>query len=102
MSKRGGDQTRRVNPQAKKRKGVRVQTIIVLDSDDECTPSNATTDYVRLVRTRVTLSSKAGSVTASIVPFLEAEDPPTSQPEAVIDNSTETTGESIVHEVRTT
>lgn len=75
MSKREGGRTQRGNPAVKKRKGVKIRTVMVPDSDDEGTPSNVnTTDYARLVRTRVTPSGKVGSVTTSSVPLLEVED----------------------------
>ena len=75
MSKRERRPTRPGNPVVKKRKGVKIRTIMVPDSDEEGSPSNVnTTDYARLVRTQVTQSGKVGSVTTSSVPLLEVED----------------------------
>ena len=75
MSKREGGPSRHGNPTVKKRKGVKIRAVIILDSDEEGPPTNpSTTDYARLVRTRVTPSGKVGNVTTSSVPLLEVQD----------------------------
>ena len=75
MSKREGGTTQRGNPTVKKRKGVKIRTVFIPDSDEEGHPSNInTTDYARLVRTQVKPSGKVGNVTTSSIPLLEAED----------------------------
>ena len=96
MSKRGSDPVRRGNLKIKKRKGVRTQAILVSDSD-ESLPSNVTTDYARLVKTRVDLSGKAGAITATSIHLLEVggalEDPPL---EVVVDGPADAATEAIV------
>ena len=97
MSKRGSDPTRRGSLQIKKRRGVRTQTILVPDSDDESLPPNVTTDYARLVKTRVNLSGKVGTITATSVRLLEVETAPKDLPlEVVIDDPADAATEAIV------
>jgi len=72
MSKRGGESTR--NQKVKKRKGIKIRTTVIPDSDEEGLPVNVNTDYARLVQTRVTASGKVGSITTSSVPLLEGEE----------------------------
>ena len=71
MSKREGGFT---HSKVKKRRGVKIRTTIIPDSDEEDLPSNVNVDYARLVRTRVTASGKIGSVTTNSVPLLEGEE----------------------------
>ena len=97
MSKRGSDPTRRGSLQIKKRKGVRTQAILVPDSDDESLPSNVTTDYARLVKTRVNLSGKVGAITATNVRLLEVETAPKDPPlEVVVDDPVDAATEVVV------
>lgn len=72
MSKRGGERTR--NPKVKKRRGVKIHTTIIPDSDEEDLPSNVDVDYARLVQTRITASGKIGNITMSSIPLLEGEE----------------------------
>ncbi|KAF9780597.1 hypothetical protein BJ322DRAFT_1112587 [Thelephora terrestris] len=72
MFKREGGLTHSGNPKVKKRKGVKIRTVIIPDSDEESPTPNVKMDYARLVQTHVTASGKVGSVTATSVPFVEA------------------------------
>lgn len=72
MTKRHGDPAYGVKVKVKKRKGVKVRTVTILDSDDEG-PSNIDTEYARLLKTRVTTSGKADSVTMNSLPLLEVQ-----------------------------
>lgn len=74
MSKRGGDSIRNGYPTVKKRKGVKIRTLAIPDSDEESAPSNVTSDYARLVKTRVKASGEAGSVTTSSILLTEVAD----------------------------
>ena len=74
MSKRDSGSICRGKPKVKKRKGVKIRTVIAPDSDEEDSHSNITKDYARLVQTRVTASGKVGNVTTSSIPLLEVED----------------------------
>lgn len=69
MAKRHGDSVHGVNVNIKKRKGIRVRTVTIPDSDDP--PPNVTTEYARLLKTRVAISGKADSVTMNSLPFFE-------------------------------
>lgn len=72
MSKRGGESVHRGKPIVKKRKGVKIRSMLILDSDDDNPPSNASTEYIRWVKTRVTTSGQVGQVrsvtTSSVAP----------------------------------
>jgi len=70
MAKRHGDPAYGVKVGVKKRKGIKVRTVTVPDSDDEG-PSNVDTEYARLLKTRVTTSGKADSVTMNSLPLFE-------------------------------
>jgi len=72
MAKRHSDSIHGVNVSVKKRKGIRVRTVTILDSDDP--PPNVTTEYARLLKTRVTTSGKADSVTMNSLQLFEAKD----------------------------
>ena len=72
MTKRHGDPAYGVKVKVKKRKGIKVHTVAVPDSDDEG-PSNVDTKYARLLKTRVTTSGKADSVTMNSFPLLKAK-----------------------------
>ena len=72
MTKRHGDPAYGVKVRVKKRKGVKVRTIAIPDSDNE-EPSNVDTEYARLLKTRVTTSGKADSVTMNSLPLIEAK-----------------------------
>ena len=74
MSKRGGESTGTGNPRVKKRKGVKIRTTLIPDSDEEVPTSNVNTDYARWVKTRVTTSGGVESVTMSSVPLVEVAD----------------------------
>ena len=94
MLKRGSDPPRQGNLKVKKRKGVRTQAILVPDSDDESLPSNVTTDYARLVKTRVNLSGKVGAITATSVHLLEVGGAPKDPPlEVAVDDLVDTAAE---------
>lgn len=70
MSKRHWDPTYSVKVSVKKRKGVKVRTTAIPDSDDEV-PPKVDTEYARLLKTRVAASGKADSVTMSSLPLFE-------------------------------
>jgi len=72
MTKRHGDPAYGVKVRVKKRKGIKVRTIAIPDSDDEG-PSNVNTEYARLLKTRATTSGKADSVTMSSLPLFEVK-----------------------------
>lgn len=74
MSKRRGAPICRGNSKIKLRKGVKIRTITIQDSDEEDSPSNVNTDYAQLVQTQVTASGRVGSITMSRIPLLELED----------------------------
>ena len=69
MSKRGEDSTHIRVTKVKKRKGVKIRTLMVPESDKEDLPLNIKTDYARLVQTQVTASGKVGGVTTSSIPL---------------------------------
>ena len=71
MAKRHGDSTHGISTKVKKRKGVKVRTVNIPDSDDEGSAPNIDTEYARLLKTRVATSGKAGSITMSNIPLLE-------------------------------
>jgi len=103
MSKRGSDSTRRGSLKVKKRKGIRTQAILVPDSDDESLPPNVTTDYARLVKTRVDLSGKVGALTATSIRLLEVDNAPKDPPpEFVVDDPVDAAPEAIVPIISTT
>jgi len=87
MSKRGEGSTRGGNPKVKKRKGVKIRTVAIPDSDGEDPPTNVCTDYARLVQTRVTASGKIGNVTTSCVPLLDEEEAAKDLPEVDTDRA---------------
>jgi len=70
MAKRHGDTTYGVKVKVKKRRGVKVRTINVPDSDDEG-PPKVDTEYARLLKTRVAASGKADSITMNTLPVFE-------------------------------
>ena len=72
MAKRHGDPAYGVKVKVKKRRGIKVRTVAILDSDDEGT-SNVDTEYARLLKTRVAISGKAESVTMNSLPLLEVK-----------------------------
>ena len=72
MSKRHGDTIHGTSVKVKKRKGIRVRTVTIPDSDDP--PPNVTTEYARLLKTRVTTSGKADSTTMKSLPLFEVND----------------------------
>ena len=74
MSKREGESVHGGNPTFKKRKSVKARAILIADSDEENPPPNASADYARWVRTRVTSSGQVGSVTTSSVPLADVAD----------------------------
>jgi len=98
MSKRRSDSTRGVHVKVKKRKGVKVRIVNVPDSDDEG-PSRINTEYARLLKTRVSASGKAESVTMDRLPLPEAKVKRAAQnnpPESTVDGYEEiTTGPTI-------
>ena len=102
MSKWGSDPTHRGKLQIKKRKGVRTQVILVPDSDDESLPPNVTVDYARLVKTRVDLSGKVGTITATSVRLMEVGDAPEDPPLEVIVDGPDAATEVIVPTVPAT
>ena len=85
MAKRHGDSTNGVGASLKKRRGIKVRAIYVPDSDDEDPPPRFDTEYARLLKTRVTTSGKAESVTMKTLPFFEVEDIVHDSPEPTID-----------------
>ena len=74
MAKRHGDPTRGVSVNVKKRKGIKVRTVNIPDSDDDAPPMKTDTEYARLLKTRVTTSGKVDSVTMDSLPLFEIED----------------------------
>lgn len=80
MSKRGGESNHAGKPRVKKRKGVKIRSTLIPDSDEDNPPSNVKPEYVRWVKTRVTASGQVGSVTASSVELMDLggtnDDPP--------------------------
>ena len=74
MAKRPGDSTHRVSVKVKRRKGVKIRTVTVLDPDKEGPPPNVKVEYARLLKTRVTTSGKADSVTMHTLPLFEAKE----------------------------
>jgi len=73
MAKRHGDSTHGVNVRVKKRKGIKVRTVAVPDSDEENHTPNVNTEYVRLLKTRVATSGKADSVTMDSLALFEVK-----------------------------
>ena len=74
MAKRYGDSTYGVGTKVKKRKGIKIRAVNVPESDDEATPLNVDTEYARLLKTRVSVSGKVGSVTMNTLPVFEVKD----------------------------
>jgi len=74
MAKRHGESTHSVEVKVKRRKGVKVRTVNVPDSDDEAPPPNVDTEYARLLKTRVTASGKADSITMNTLKLTEVRD----------------------------
>jgi len=75
MAKRPGNSTNGVSVSVKKRKGIKIQTFRVPDSEDEeDPPPNIQTEYARLLKTRVTTSGKIDSVTMKTLRLFEAKD----------------------------
>jgi hypothetical protein len=74
MTKRHADPTHGPKAKVKKRKGVKVRTVNVPDSDDEGCPPNIDTEYVRLLKTRIATSGKADSITTSSLAISEAKE----------------------------
>lgn len=74
MAKRHGDSAHGFDVRIKKRKGVKVRTVRILDSDDENHTLNFDADYARLVKTRATTSGKAESTTMSSLPLFEVKE----------------------------
>jgi len=75
MAKRhGGDSIHGIEVKVKKRKGVKVRTVNVPESDDEAPPPNVDTEYARLLKTRVATSGKADSVTMNTLRLNEVKD----------------------------
>lgn len=69
--------TRKGHPTVKKRKGVKTQTLVIPDSDEESSPSspsNIDSDYTRLVMTHVKTSGLVMTVTTSSIPLTEVVD----------------------------
>ena len=96
MSKRGEGSTRGGNPKVKKRKGVKIRTVAIPDSDGEDPPMNVCTDYARLVQTRVTASGKIGNVTTSSVPLLDEEEAAKDLPEVDTDRAGDPVVDNII------
>jgi hypothetical protein len=86
MAKRHGDSVHGANPKVKKRKGIKVRTISVPDSDDEGPPPNVNAGFARLLKTRVSTSGKAESVTMSSLPLFEVKNSAHDDSEPVIDD----------------
>ena len=80
MSKRGGESIHGGKPIVKKRKGVKIRSTLIPDSDEDDAPSSVNAEYIRWVKTRVTTSGQVGSITTSSVAFMDPEgttnDPP--------------------------
>lgn len=94
MLKREGASIRSGNHKVKKRKGVKIRSTIIPDSDEENPPLNANTEYARLVRTRVTASGKVGSITTSSLPIVEAAgNIPNPPPEVDVGHTIDTVAE---------
>jgi len=74
MAKQYGDSIRRGNIHIKKRKGIKVRTVNVPDSDEEGPHPNIDVEYARLLKTRVATSGKADSVTMTSLPLFEVKD----------------------------
>ena len=74
MSKRPGGSISKPGIKVKKRKGIKVRSINVPESDDESPLPDANIDYARLLKTRIATSGKAGSVTMDALPVFEVED----------------------------
>jgi len=89
MAKRPHDSSRGITVKVKRRKGVRIRTVTVPDSDDERPPSNNSIEYARSVRTRASTAGKAESVTTKTVRILEAKDVRQDDPEPSADNHEE-------------
>jgi hypothetical protein len=100
MTKRYWDSTRGTGVKVKKRKGMKVRTVNVPDSDDEDPTPKVETEYARLLKTRVATSGKAESVTRNSLPVFEVkaishnnslEPTVDSYEEVVVGNATPTT-----------
>ena len=74
MAKRPGDFTHNIS--VKKRKGIKVRTVNILDLDDEGPTLNVNTEYVRLLKTRATTSGKADSITMNTFLLFEVDNTP--------------------------
>lgn len=86
MAKRHGDSTNGVGLRLKKRRGIKVRTIYVPDSDDEDPPPKIGADYARLLKTRVTTSGKADNVTMKTLPLFEDKEIAHDSSEPTIDS----------------
>jgi hypothetical protein len=95
MAKRHGDPIHGAGTKVKKRKGIKIRTVIVPDSDDEGPPPNVDAGYARLLKTRVATSGKAESVTTSSLLLFEDKEivhndsePTTDNPEPLVVENT--------------
>ena len=95
MAKRHGDFIHGAGTKVKKRKGIKIRTVIVPDSDDEGPPPNVDAGYARLLKTHVTTSGKAESVTTSSLLLFEDKEivhndsePTTDNPEPLVVENT--------------
>lgn len=85
MAKRHGDSTHGVVVKSKKRRGIKIRTVNILESDDEGAVK-INTEYARLLKTRITTSGKVDSVTMDSLRFVEAiGDTANSSPEQVVE-----------------
>lgn len=101
MAKRHGDSTYGVNTKVKKRKGIKVRTVNVPDSDDEGHSRNVETERARLLKTRVTASGKADSVTMNSLPLFEVESVVHGGLEPTIDSNEEVMAENTIPVIAT-
>ena len=95
MTKRYADSTHGVKVKVKKRKGVKVRTVNVLDSDAE-DPPDVDAEYARLLKTRVATSGKADSVTMNSLQLFEVKYIPHNDTEPTIDSYEEVAVENTV------
>lgn len=94
MSKREGDPTQIRATKVKKRRGVGIRTITILDSDEE-DPPPARKEYALVTKTRVGASGKVERVSMSSVPIFEQPNTP-SPPEEHLDDSMDVVVEHVV------
>ena len=73
MAKRQGGLTHGVSTKSKKRKGIKVRTTTVADSDEDAPTQNVDTEYARLLKTRVAASGKTDSVTTNTIQLFETK-----------------------------